>query len=444
MKWKKVWELLTGNPSEFELNNRVFNSISVFTLCVLTGFLTSNIILGINPLVALSVFLLIVQGIFYYLSRFYKIYKRSFLIYGFLSYAALGTAFYLNAGTNGPTLFIFFLTFHLLIAFTPRKSHKMWVLMHLAIVSTLLIVEYRHPEYIPNTYGGRFERYTDISVSYIITIAFIYFATIYLRNMLSKEKRLAEKRAREIEGYNLQILEQNQNLEKINQEKDKLFSIVSHDLRSPLNTIESYLEILTGTGISEEEKKLIEEELLALTKNTSDMLTNMLSWSKSQMEGVAVKLDTVNISDTLHATLDVQKLIANKKGVLLHYEIPRHLNVKADRDMLQLVVRNLVNNAVKFTPAGGNVNIQSNIKGSDCRLVIKDNGIGIAPEQQQELFTLKSKPTYGTMNEKGVGLGLLLCKEFIELQHGKIWFISSPGIGTTFYVSLPLSPAQSN
>jgi two-component system, sensor histidine kinase and response regulator len=438
MQWKRVWELLTGNPSEFELDNRIFNSVSVFTLSVLIGFLISNIILGIKELAALSSCLLIIQSVFYFLSRFYKIYKKSFVIYGFISYLALLVAFFLNSGTYGPTLFIFFLTFHLLIAFTPRKSHKMWVLLHFIFASAMLAGEYLYPDAIPNTYRSRSERYIDLSISYLITLAFIYFATIYLRNMLSKEKMLAEKRSEEIEGYNMQILQQNQNLEKLNQEKDKLFSIVSHDLRSPLNTIQSYLEILTGGDIDDEEKQMIESELLALTKNTSDMLANMLSWSKSQMEGVSVRLTPVSLPDTLSTTLDVQKLIAHKKGVTLSYDMTAGGNVIADKDMLQLVIRNLVNNAVKFTPSGGEVSVNTTVTGNDCRLVIKDNGIGITAEQQKELFTLKSKSTYGTMNEKGVGLGLLLCKEFIELQEGHIWFISSPGIGTTFYISLPV------
>lgn len=441
MQWKKVWELLTGKPSEFELDNRIFNSISVFTLCVLIIFLIANVIIGMKELIALASCLLIIQFGFYYLSRIYKIYKKSFFFYGLISYAALIIEFFYNSGTNGPSLFIFFLTFHLLIAFTPRKTHKVWVLLHLSFSVLLLTIEYLHPQLVPDTYTSRPERYLDLSISYVITLAFIYFATIYLRNMLSKEKNLTEKRSREIEGYNLQILQQNQNLERLNQEKDKLFSIVSHDLRSPLNTIQSYLEMLTGGDLGEDEKEMVEAELLALTKNTSDMLANMLSWSKSQMEGVTVRLAGINLADTLHTTLDVQKLIANKKGVVLNYDIATTVNINADRDMLQLVIRNLVNNAVKFTPAGGEVNVNVNTTGEDCRLVIKDNGIGISPEQQKELFTLKSKPTYGTMNEKGVGLGLLLCKEFIELQQGRIWFISSQGIGTTFYISLPLSKA---
>ena len=199
-----------------------------------------------------------------------------------------------------------------------------------------------------------------------------------------------------------------------------------------------------GEDIDAIQKQMVEAELLLLTKNTSDMLSNLLSWSKSQMDGVVVTFSIINISESLRNTLDVQKLIANKKGVNLEYEINEAVNITGDKDMLQLVVRNLVNNAVKFTPAGGYVKIQSNITGADCRLVIKDNGIGISAEQQKELFTLKSKPTYGTMNEKGVGLGLLLCKEFIELQNGRIWFISSPGLGTTFYISLPLAQHYNN
>jgi signal transduction histidine kinase len=442
MRLKKVWEFLTGRPDNFETDNRIFNTISIFTLILLSLFVTANIILEFYELVALSILIWVIQLVFYYFSRVHKIYKFSFILYAIVSYIAVGATFFYNSGSNGPAIFVLFLTFHLLIAFTPRKTHKYWVVSHILVTLTLLTIEYLKPETAPYMYKTAKERYLDLSITYVFILAFIYFATIYLRNMLSREKGLTEKRSREIEGYNKQILEQNQKLEVLNQEKNKMFSVISHDLRSPLDSIQSYLELLSTDTLDAEQKHMIEKELASLTKNTSDMLANLLSWSKSQMEGVEVRLSAIDLSDTLAATLETQKLIANKKGVGLNYDINCDAQIMADRDMLQLVVRNLVNNAVKFTPSGGVVMVSCNNTGNDCRLMIKDNGIGISKEQQKELFSLKSKSTYGTMNEKGVGLGLLLCKEFVELQNGRIWFISSEGIGTTFFISLPLAAEE--
>ncbi|SDM22065.1 Histidine kinase-, DNA gyrase B-, and HSP90-like ATPase [Daejeonella rubra] len=113
--------------------------------------------------------------------------------------------------------------------------------------------------------------------------------------------------------------------------------------------------------------------------------------------------------------------------------------VLADKDMLQLVIRNLLNNAVKFTAVGGKISIRSTVENNNCIITVTDNGRGIPYDMQADLFSMKVKSTYGTRNEKGVGLGLALCKEFAEIQNGKIWFESVPGKGTTFYISMVLS-----
>ena len=112
--------------------------------------------------------------------------------------------------------------------------------------------------------------------------------------------------------------------------------------------------------------------------------------------------------------------------------------------MLELVIRNLINNAIKFTPTGGQVSIGLQMNRDTCNLTIADNGIGIDPSQQEELFSLKTQSTFGTNNEKGIGLGLVLCKELLALQQGELWFDSVPGKGTTFYASFPLSRVNSN
>jgi signal transduction histidine kinase len=200
-----------------------------------------------------------------------------------------------------------------------------------------------------------------------------------------------------------------------------------------------YLEILSNNIVNNEEKKMIETELLGQIKYTSDLLQNLLYWSKSQMKGVNVKLVPLKVIDIIEDTRNFKLAGAAKKEIKLSYSIDKEIEVIADKDMLMIVLRNLVVNAIKFTPVGGEIAIKV-IKDKDNAVIsIKDNGIGIPEEKKKELFTLKSQSTYGTNQEKGIGLGLVLCKEFTEYQNGKIWFDSVEGKGSTFYVSLPLS-----
>ncbi len=133
----------------------------------------------------------------------------------------------------------------------------------------------------------------------------------------------------------------------------------------------------------------------------------------------------------------MEKTHASKKDISLSYTIPHQLKVIADVDMLQLVVRNLLSNAIKFTPQGGIITLDAKLVEKECKITVSDNGKGITQNKQEKIFSIKAEPSYGTNNEKGVGLGLVLCKEFIEQQGGRIGFESTEGMGSTFFIFIP-------
>ncbi|MBW8686947.1 sensor histidine kinase [Chitinophaga rhizophila] len=427
-----IWEELVGDPASFSLENRAFNSISVVTMALLTVLLPFNMWLGLTLVWVIVATLLILQVFFFYLSRYRRIYNASMLAYVIVSYITLTATFYLNSGSHGPALLLFFLTFNLLIAFSPRRRHWIWAFLHLLLPGILLTKEYLDPSWIQDSYGTVENRYVDILSSYLITLTCIYLITNYLRNNYEREKRNAEERANKIDIQNI-------NLEQLNQKKDKLFSIIAHDLQSPLNSIITTLHLIAEYELEADEKKMLEDELLTLTKNTSSLLTNLLTWSKLQMDGKGVRLSSENVHDAVERVLAIQRLLADKKAVNILSKVDPDVYITADHNMLDLVIRNLINNAIKFTPSGGHIEIDLHIKEQCCHLTITDNGIGIDPSHRAEIFSLKTQSTFGTNNEKGIGLGLVLCKELLALQDGELWFESTPGEGTTFYASFPLS-----
>jgi signal transduction histidine kinase len=191
-------------------------------------------------------------------------------------------------------------------------------------------------------------------------------------------------------------------------------------------------------GLNNEEREVVESDLLKVTQSTLNMLSKLLIWSKSQMEGVIVKLSNLNLHNVLTNTLEMERMLAFKKEITLTYQIDPSIDIVADSDMLQLVVRNLVSNAIKFTQKGGIVEVCTEMLMGECKLSVKDNGNGITYEQQPDIFSLKARSTFGTNNEKGVGLGLILCKEFTEQQGGRIGFESTPGLGSNFFIFIPL------
>jgi signal transduction histidine kinase len=162
------------------------------------------------------------------------------------------------------------------------------------------------------------------------------------------------------------------------------------------------------------------------------------------MDGVSVNLEELHLADTLKPIIAVHSAIAGEKYIRLKSTLTADAWIVADANMLQLVVRNLLNNAIKFTKSGGEITITSELHGNRWHIIVTDTGVGIDDERKSTIFSIKSQSTYGTRTEKGTGLGLLLCKEFTELQHGEIGFESTVGAGTTFYISMPASRLTEN
>lgn len=429
-RFEEPFRKLVGHAADFSIESRAFHTVCVLTMAILLILLPFNIWLQTYMLVSLILVLTLFLSIAFYLSRYAGNYKAGLRIYLFFAHVSLIAAFYYDSGSHGPTLLLFFLSFMLQIVVTPRSQHVWIAVTHLFIAITLLSLERAYPDLIPNVYKTENERFIDYISTYVVSIGFVYGTIIYLRNNYMRERKIAILRSHAIE-------KQNKQLEDLNNEKNKLFSIISHDLRSPLNSIQSYLEVLGTQGIPDEDKAYFEGSLHDLTKNTSDMLYNLLVWSKAQMGGIKLSLKELPLYGSLHNILVVEKSIATKKGIDLIHDIDEDIAVLGDSDMLELVVRNLLNNAIKFTQAGGNIRISAGIESEVCTISIADTGIGMNQETQADIFKMKHVNSFGTNNEKGVGLGLALCKEFVELQGGRIWFDSMEGSGTTFYVSLP-------
>jgi len=433
-KLKKFQLTLIGSSDRFPLEARVYHSICIVAFIAMAYNVPFNYFLGLPVVALISAIALAGFAGLYYLSRVKEDFRYSILGLGILGNVFFATVYFLNSGIDGPILILFALFFYLLAATAPKNQQFVWLVINVIIVAALHIIQYLYPGTVPYTYVGKVNRYIDTVSAYLVVLVSIFFSLRYMRDNYDQERQSAIDKALDIESKNFQ-------LEMVNGEKNKLFSIVAHDLRSPLASIQSYLELLTAYTLKEEEKKEIELKLLALTKNTSNMMTNLLSWSKSQLEGVQVNLQPVNIQKILKDMLKVEANIAQEKGVDLVYAIDDNIYAVADANMLLLVVRNLINNAIKFTASGGIIEVVVE-EDEDCLITITDSGRGIAESDQAFVFSLKAKSTFGTNNEKGVGLGLLLCKEFIALQHGKINFVSIPGQGTSFVVTIPAVKPQ--
>ncbi len=233
---------------------------------------------------------------------------------------------------------------------------------------------------------------------------------------------------------------QKTDLAKLNHTKDKLFSIVAHDLRSPFQGLKWTLEMLEQHNISQEDFVGLTTQLRENVETLSDNLNNLLLWASSQMNGIRPKPGDLLVGDEANAVLNLYSGPAAGKRLQLKAQIPDNVHLWADRDHLRLVLRNLVNNAIKFTNEGGCVQVYCQALPKCVRVSVSDTGVGMDQDQVNRLFQLGNQATkLGTANEKGVGLGLLLCQEFLAANGGRIWAESQPGQGSVFTFELPVA-----
>ena len=234
----------------------------------------------------------------------------------------------------------------------------------------------------------------------------------------------------------------NEQLQLINAEKDKFFSIIAHDLRGPLSAFVDATQILTEEiqNMDLEEIKDITMSMKTSASNIYGLLENLLEWSRLRRGAMDFVPENLNLKKKIEASIDVLSESAREKGIGLTISVPCELEIRADIHMFDTIIRNLISNAIKFTISGGKVIVTANYNGDHYIVVkINDSGIGMAPELRNKLFQIDEKTSRpGTEGETSTGLGLLLCKEFIEKHGGKIWVESSVGQGSTFSFSLPL------
>jgi len=232
-----------------------------------------------------------------------------------------------------------------------------------------------------------------------------------------------------------------QQLHNLNATKDKLFSIIAHDLRSPFSSILGVSQLMKRNlhkyNVSKIENYL--NGLISTAENTLNLLDNLLNWAKTQTGDIRLNIQKVNLKDEVNETLGALNSMASLKKITIHNLELNDLYIKADKSMLNTVLRNLISNAIKFTSIGGKINIYNINIGNKIEIVISDNGMGMNPENQQKLFNIKTNNTsFGTLNEKGSGLGLVLCKEIIDKHQEEIWVESELNKGSKFIFTMPL------
>lgn len=276
------------------------------------------------------------------------------------------------------------------------------------------------------------KKFRNILIALIILSIIIAILILYLY--------ISKRRSNKVlQAANNTVQQQNNELQELNATKDKFFSIISHDLKGPLNSLTSFSGLLINhfNSLSKEDIQTLAKDLDKSLKNLFALLENLLEWSRAQTGNIEFKPEAFDLNSLLKENVELLRGQAQNKSLTLEQTSNETIIVNADRNSINTVVRNLVSNAIKFTPPGGHITLTVKIDGSKIVTSVSDTGVGMSPEVISKLFRIDTKhSTKGTANEKGTGLGLILCKEFVEKNGGTISVTSVPGQGSVFSFTL--------
>ncbi len=286
----------------------------------------------------------------------------------------------------------------------------------------------------------RFFQRILIIISILFLIILVGGAMIF--RYIRRSNKLLEQKNIEFENANIKLIESEKNLRELNATKDKLFSIIAHDLKNPFNALMGFSDLLDKNYnfLSEEERKEYIGVVSDSTQNLYKLLDNLLQWTRTQTGAITYISENFKLYPLIKQEVDILSPNADKKKININLKVDENQIVLADKNSIATVVRNLVSNAIKFTSNGGWIEIDAKQNNKYVEISVSDSGIGIKGDDIDKIFMLDSSfTTKGTANESGTGLGLLLCKEFVEKNNGKIWAESKKGKGSTFYFTLPLA-----
>ncbi len=412
------------------MEKQIFNSTLVIVFIFMLAMMAFNAIIGNWFLIGISFIVILGLAVCYYLLRERNQFKYAYYLFGGLTYPILTINFFNNDGIDGPTFYIFMLCHLIILSISPIRSYLFWSLINGLFFLLLYYVGTFHTQWIPRLYDSNGLIFIDHAITYIACLAGIGFLVATLKRFYKTQKNKVKVKSNE-------LVRINRSLSKTSSQKDKIITIISHDLKNPLQSIMQTLELINKGDLPPEEMDFLHEELLKITTRTYNMMENILDWSSFELKNKAVRVKEIRLKDLFEDTLEILKVIAKQKSISLAVHYRKNPTVKIETDRLLLILRNLVQNAIKFTATGGQVSID--ITGQKALIIIsiQDNGIGISQERLRKIFEQDIKSTYGTEQEKGTGMGLHLCFQNAKRLGGSLEVVSKEGSGSNFTLTIP-------
>lgn len=379
------------------------------------------------------------------LCNHYRKYEQSMMIY-FIFYPITTALVY--AGNIDVGIELFFILYGVLSVFFLKNIKYILLAFCLSAVCYMGVYIF-HKNYQFKMIDLNFGFYV---ANHLLAIVFIFVGlfmtkrenTSYQERILNRNKKLKTSyrkiaiQSNEIKEKASLLETKTTELTELNYLKDKLFSIVAHDLKTPIYSLRNLFTNMYRYDLPGEEIKVLLPDILTDLNYTTGLMENLLQWAKSQMKGATLNMQLLEVNDLVEEVKQLLRLQADSKKVFLKTKMDSAVYIYADKDMMNLVLRNLVSNAIKFTPENGEVNIGALQTADEVKLFVEDNGMGMTDENISKIFGNDFFTTKGTSNEAGTGLGLILCREFLQKNGGDISVETKPGKGSKFICKMPI------
>jgi signal transduction histidine kinase len=370
--------------------------------------------------------------------NFYFRYEAGMITY-FVLYPLATSIVYMSGMNLGVELY-FVLNGILAVFFLPLISQMLFSVA-LSMVSYFVLAVI-NKEYSYQLHTSNFLLYLFNQVTAIVFIFYALFlikkeSNLYQFGILATNKALQEKNEK-IEKQKAEIEQTAAKLDELNSLKNKLFSVISHDMKTPMYALRNLFRSMQQMNMSGREIKSIIPDVVSDLNYTTGLMENLLHWAKSQMNAANISPDELDMEAITDEAIHLHHLQATTKKITITREMDKSFNVFADKDMVTLVLRNLLSNAIKFTPENGTIIIRLKNESPFCRVSVIDNGIGMDQESISRIQDNSYYSTNGTAKESGTGLGLMLSRDFLSKNGGALLIESEPGKGSVFSFTLPL------
>lgn len=440
----KYNELIFGHDTEFDLQKRVFLLITHISIIIGIVALIVNIILDLGVFLTITTASIILLVVFFHVKvRRNKLELKYSISFFILSLLAFSFVWFYNGGYNGNNIILIVVYFTVIIAILPSNFRFFALVCYAVLISLLTITHFTHPELITH-YKSEEERFVDLIIGYFLYLVLAYvIQTIILKHYESNRIKINNHNEQlnelvcELNDTNDQLEETIKYAEELNASKDRFITILSHDLRSPFQGLLGITKTLTTeyNSFTDKEKRLYITQVNNSVEKIYSFLEELLLWGRVQKNAVKLTYESTVVKELVSETVSLLLDSAAKKKISIEIVCDGFLNAVLDKEMIAIVLRNLISNAIKFSTVGGKIVIDSHLEGDYIKISVMDNGVGISDDIIPKLFKLDENiTTIGTDGEQGSGMGLILCNDILKKHKGEISVQSKEGRGSTFTI----------